>query len=253
MRTGACLLILALGLFAGCRSTLPRSPSASPADALAQITDRAERVHALSAQGVMTVRSTEGDSIRLNVALAARGPDRMRLRAWKLGHAALDLTVRGEEAWLWTGGENAGDGHEFFGRFFLHRRLAWHVLRGGVPDHPDRRIEQMPGTRFRVSIPMRGNRNATLVAEVDRPTLTVRAYRLLDSPGGTGRRIRISAYRLASGAPLPAKIRAEGERGTIALDLEKVIPNPDLEPAAYKPSPRARKLQDTPADGEPQG
>jgi hypothetical protein len=256
------LLLLAAGMAAGCRTGLPRTPSAGPEDALDRIAQRVEGIRSLSARAVLTVRSAEGETIRLRVALAAEGPERMRLRAWKLGHAALDVTIREERVWLWVAEEPAeeraeeggaatgGEGgdveveEELFSRIFRNRRLVWHVLRGGLPDHAEGRIdERSDARRFHVSVPMRGDEGATLRVTVDRPTLTVRAYEMVDGTGDASRQVRVSSHRLVSGTPLPAEIHAEGERGTITLELERTTVNPELAPETFEPPGRAEMLR----------
>ncbi len=237
MRTATrVLLAVAAGGLVGCRG-VPRVATDSPRDAVERIVRRAEGIEALSARGVMTMRPTDGEAVRLEVALVAGGADRLRLRAWKVGRAAMDMTVRGDDVWLWTAaGRRAGRG---FDGLFFRKRIAWTLLRGGLPGR-DGRIEEGPRRRFHVRFPAE-ERGGTLVAAVHRPTATVRAYRLVDG-GRVRRRLRIARYRVVDGTPLPAEIVAEGPKGTITVTLDAVKVNPDLDAGVFEPPDRAARL-----------
>ena len=80
------VLVLMLSAW-GCASPLPTYPRMRDDDAARIIGDRLATIHMFSARCEITMTNSQGDSVRLDGALVAASPDRLRMRAWKFGRA----------------------------------------------------------------------------------------------------------------------------------------------------------------------
>ena len=240
----ACLLIL-VGCLAACgctrraQSPLPTYEGLDDAAALKVLAGRAEAVKTLSAGCDLTLTKPDGQTVRLDGAIAMAPPEKLRLRAWKFGQAVFDLTLTPDGLWVMAPQEPgrrekvlpaslsaAQFGREWAvlnGRFFLQQDLStstegkWLVVRRTLED------------------------GRTVACRVDRATLTPRDYAMRDPQGRLRFRFALSEYALVDGIPWPSKLAARSGDGRIDIRLKDVELNQDLAPSAFRPPRRAEK------------
>jgi outer membrane lipoprotein-sorting protein len=239
------LLTLSMLALTGCapktaRENLPHVHFRDDREALHMLAERADAVKTLSAQGTITLTRPDGESVRLDLAMVRAGRDRLRMRAWKLGRAVFDLTMNGGDVWLLTA-DDASLKTRARSAGLSARRLAPNIrlLGGDLFRRPDAIITD--ATRMlRVSAP---DGDHVLICEVDRRTLTPRKYVLQDSAGGSPRfTLELSDYSADQDIPVPRRMVARSEDGTIAVSLREVEVNGELAEGAFVPPKRAEKL-----------
>jgi outer membrane lipoprotein-sorting protein len=210
------------------------------ASSLRVLAERARQVQTLSGEGLITLTRPDGESVRLDAAIAMRPPERARLRAWKFGRAIFDLTVAPDGVWVVTPDDpkrqeqirSAGVGAGRLAR-------AWSVLSGGFFDAPGL-TTQVTDARLRLRREAAGE--PVVLCEVDRRTLTPRRYSMLDDRGVTRFTLTLDRYQTFGSAVWPTKLVATSDGGTVEVDLRQVDVNPELPPAAFTPPRRAERL-----------
>lgn len=235
--------LLALG---GCApttpvETIPAYPLMDAAASLRQVAANAQRVRALSGEGLITLTRANGESVRLDAAVAMRPPERARIRAWKFGQAVFDLTVTPEGVWM-VSPEDSGRREQIRAAGVSAAKLArtWSVLSGGFFDEPGL-TTQMSDGRMLVRREASGGEPA-VVCEVDRRTLTPRKYSVLDDGGATRFSLTMDRYRQFGDVVWPMRMVAVSEGGTVEVELREAEVNPELPAAAFTPPRRAEKL-----------
>lgn len=196
--------------------------------ALAELQERARRIQTVQA-ACQLVLTSQGRTVRLDGALAARFPDQIRVRAWKMGNAVLDATVHHDAAYVYdAGGEGeAGvmvaralaDASELLGPAFIER-AQW-----------DRAStdSQLRGT-------LRDGRAVT--CDVDRQTLALRRFTIDDAV-----EIRLRDHRVIDGMLWPTTIELNSSQGSVHIRCTDLALNVQLSDAALAPSARARLVR----------
>lgn len=242
MRSFIWIGILVIGL-PGCARTerLPAYRWVDAPTALHHLASRAAAVKSASAECQITLTRPDGQSVRLDGALAMKPPDSVRLRAWKLGQAVFDLTVTPGGVWM-----VAPDDPDRRQRVLpaaanaAKMAQAFAMFSGEFFTAGDARIVDTGGPRFRIERSVGGQR---IVCEVERSTLTPRRYVVSDSSGANHFSMTEDRYEIVSGIPWPTKLIARGENGMIEMELHDVELNAPLPPNAFVPPRRARKLE----------
>jgi hypothetical protein len=80
-----------------------------------------------------------------------------------------------------------------------------------------------------------------MAAEIERSTLIVRHYRLMNPAGAAHFELALNHYRLFNGLPWPTHLFARSDTGTIDVELRDVELNTELPPGAFVPPRRAEK------------
>ncbi len=156
---------------AGCASfsnepALTAVPWENHGIARSHLHDKNQRSSGFSAQGRVVLQLPEGP-VQFDCAIAVMPPDRLRLRAWKVGRPMLDWLVTGDQWWLWTGG-----GMEALGTMFRHM-AKWAPAQTLPPDRfMTAKIWDIGGASFLMCQTLDGG--MTLEEWIDRSTLTVR-------------------------------------------------------------------------------
>lgn len=237
---------------AGCAKPLPTYPWTGADAALETMGARAGAVRSFRSPCRITLTGAGGESVTLDGAVAARRPDHLRLRAWKLGHAAFDLTVAPEGVWVMTP-ERAGRGATEAAGFLdglddPRIGAVWTVLAGDLFDEESARVEDRGGATFRVERPLSGGGEgahadgpATLVCDIDRATLTARRYTLLAADGRVLHTLTLDRYRLVGETVWPLRLTASGPEGELDLVLDGPELNAALDAAVFTPPRRAVK------------
>lgn len=228
--------ILSLIALVGCtqRENIPTYPQMSIADSLKLMQERSSKIKDISGEGAITLTDPKGQSVRLDAAFVFAPPDRARVRAWKFGQAVLDLTVTSEATFLFLPRK---DGHadqlrsasgdtSHAVREWLNRLSRGFDASGDVSESGSQLIVKTP---------------QSLVAYIDRKTLTPRRYVALDEAGRERFALTLSQYRTIGDTVWPMRIEAKSPSGLVRIDLRNMELNtaPD---SAFKPPARAERL-----------
>ena len=242
----AALLLLAL-LASGCAGgrgpdagLLPKFANVDHATALRVLSERAEAVRTLSARCDLTLARADGQTVRLDGAIAMAPPERLRLRAWKFGQAVFDLTLTPDGLWV-VAGDDPSRREKVLPASVSAAQLGreWAMLSGSFFREHDLDVRD-DGRRLVVSRRLADGR--TMECDVERATLTPRRYRMLDPAGRTRFILALSDYGMFNGVPWPTRLLATSDDGRISVRLSDVELNGELAPAAFTPPRRAEKL-----------
>jgi hypothetical protein len=231
----------------GCASPerIAKYPPMPPDQALKLLADRAHPVHAVTAQGTITLTRANGDTVRLDAAIVLDPPDRARLRAWKFGQAVFDMTLTPEGLWL-VAPDDPDRRREITAAGANTARLTreWLRLMTGAFDAPNLTARD-DGPRLLVT--QSNPDGTTMTCTVAKDTLTPRRFTLTD-PEGT-QRFSLTLDRYADYAAIvwPRRIDAVSDTGRIRIDLREVEINGDLPETAFRPPRRAEQI----AEGQP--
>lgn len=233
---------IAVLVIAGCaeRAPLPQWRAMDADATIAKLTQQQEQVRTLSGSGAVTLTRGDGQSVRLDSAIAAEFPGRVRLRAWKLGQAVFDLTMTPEGVWMLVPDRSRRD------RLLPAGANAAQFLRGWAMLHRDffdrEKLEVVSQTPDTLTLRRRMDEGGSIEADIDRATLTVRRQRVLDDAGAQRFILEYDRYRLIGEIPWAMRLRATGDQGQIRVDLDEVELNGVNPSSAFVPPRRAEKL-----------
>lgn len=238
-------ILVALFLY-GCAAPLPKYPPMDPAEALRVMQERDSQVRSLQSECDLSLRDAAGSSVSFDAAIVAEWPSRLRLRAWKFGHAAFDLTYTPDGLWMYMPEEarrRAGDHAKFdvtagqFGR-------VWQMLGPASVEGSVVTSDQHSFT-VRRSLDPAAPSQGVFECDVDRDTLTVREYRFVDADSHVRQTLKPGSYRVHTlgerQVVWPARIAADGESGRITIRLIDPEFNAELPETAFTPPTRATK------------
>ncbi|HYE61571.1 MAG TPA: hypothetical protein VD997_06220 [Phycisphaerales bacterium] len=204
---------------------------------------RAESIRSIQAACALTLTDPRGETVNFDGALVFELKDnqpRLRLRTWKLGQAVFDATVREDGVWLMTSEQAA-------------QRMPADGLQRARPEQIAQAISLLTGDFFRdprlvlTTTPeltaTRPIDSGTIVATIDRATLTVIKYSIRDEHNRERQALHLDTYRELgpNATPFPLRIRAVGEHGSAEVRLQDVELNGPIQPAAFTPPRRAVK------------
>ena len=246
MRQATRLALLAsvlLGLASGCAKPRPPIPvvnwDGDVARARRILVERAASVRTVSATGLLTLTRPDGESVRFDAALVTEPPDRVRLRAWKIGRAVFDLTLTPEGLWLLAPrDESLHEKAKKAGVGAGEVAKQWSLLSGAFFEREDL-VASLSGSSLILTGPQD---QLTIRAYIDRRTLVPRRYVLHDDRGRERFSLRLDDYRTIGDTPYPYRALAESESGRILIQLDEVELNTQLAPGAFKPPRRAEKI-----------
>lgn len=229
------LALLAAMYVMGCAAKpdpIRRYAEMSPSDSLAVVRTRLANVKTVRGEADMTLTDPKGQTVHLDGAYLLAVPSRARLRAWKLGQAVFDLTIREDGAWAYLPREEAAPNlRQSMGR--------WLGLLGGG----DFFVGDAEVTSDTLVLTRPEGDGLTLRCTVDRPTLTPRQYELFDTTGKSRFTLTLSDYRNSGTDQVwPMRITAKSEGGTVDIRTRDVEVNAELPEAAFRPPSRAVKL-----------
>jgi hypothetical protein len=227
-----------LAIAAGCATTepIPTYPATQPSAIVEAIRARSTSLRSTTGKGAVTLSSPKRGSVRLEAVFVLQPPDRARVRAWKFNQAVFDLTVTPEGAWLYSprdpsaasnSSANVGGG--------IRDWLAY--LGSGVPS--ENMVAQANDRSLTFESPD-AQSGGTITTTVDRPTRTVRQYRLVDAAGVEQFTLSLGRYRELNGTLWPTRIEARSATGTIVVETDTLEPN--VASAAFTPPARATRL-----------
>lgn len=219
----------------GC-TTLPTYPWVNAETAVRTLRERSAQIKTLSGPCELALTNERGDTVRFEAALAARLPDYVRLRAWKLGQVALDLTVTPQGFWVMAG-RDADGGSDLLESLEASRLMeAWSVATGRLFDRPDLVVVDTSGHEFTVVWPGAiEHGDLSIRSDIERSTLTPQLY-VVEDPAGTIRsELVLDRYRSIDGIVWPTRIAGLSEHGSFVFEMSEPEFNEELAPAAFTP------------------
>jgi hypothetical protein len=236
-------LAVALVGCAGTREKIPHYPRMSDEQSLQTIASRAEKTKTVTAEGLITLRDPDGQTVRLDAAIVMRPPEELRLRAWKFSQAVFDLTLTPQGAWLIAPQDpqrraqvqTAGVGAAKLAR-------TWAILAGGFFSDPRVKVKVMRSTNDRLLVEKEQDDGTNIFCAIDRATLTPRVYRLVDPNGTTRFELTLDHYAQFDDIVWPTRVSAKSDRGEILINLKTVEINGEIPDRAFVPPRRAEKL-----------
>jgi hypothetical protein len=220
-------------------TSLPTFGDVDHQTALRVLDERARAVKTLSSQCGLTLARPDGQTVELVGAVAMAPPDRLRLRAWKLGQAIFDLTLTPDGLWVMTPDDPSSKQKVLPASVSAAQlRREWELLSGSFFGDAGLKVRD-EGSRLAVTKTLEGGRS--VVCDVDRRTLTPRRYRLLDPAGRTRFILTLGGYDLFNGIAWPTRLKATSDEGRIGVRLKDVELNGELPPGAFVPPRRAEK------------
>jgi outer membrane lipoprotein-sorting protein len=224
---------------AACASSPPVTPWNGPDEALAQLQERAARVHTLRASARVILTRPDGDTVHLDSALAAAFPNRLRLRAWKMGHTVFDMTWNPTGLWIAVP-DHEGPAPSDLSVPAAGLAQAWLLFSPEFFQRPQASVltpDRGPSMFVQRTTPG----GPTVICEVDRATLTPRRYTTLDSSGVPRAALILDRYRDVDGIVWPTRIQAHADQGDIAIAIDSAQFNTDLPDDIFVPPPDAAK------------
>lgn len=256
------ITLLAITIVApwGCSSApLPTYPWKDRDTALRLMAENAGRLHSVQSSARLVLTDADANRVTLDAAIVAAPPDRFRLRAWKLGHAVLDLTLTPDGVWVKSDQHGpARTGRATAGLLSLNAAAiaeSWPLFTGGpfARAGPDvgSRVEATDdgGPTFilrwpaNTADPAHPAGDAVFTCEVDRRTLTARRYGVLDASGVERAVLKLAGYRDFGGISFPTCIEAAGADGAVLVLLDDTELNTPLAPDAFVPPADAVKQE----------
>ncbi len=227
------LFLIVIICVAGCvRQTLPTYPLIDAESTYQAIIHQSQRICSIQSSAELILKS-EAQSVSLDAAILIERPDKIRVRAWKLGQAVFDLTINPQGAWQYTPREEA--------------REATHVTRDIVKRFIEVLLPSSPAGIVRID----GNQlvaeheienDATETRRYDRATRVLQWYQINDAKGVTRFELKLSDYRVIDQFTWPMKMVAISQQGTFEVRFGDVSFNQLLAPTAFKPPARAEPL-----------
>jgi outer membrane lipoprotein-sorting protein len=242
------LLVTCLLFASGCapraQEHLPVYPWKSPEEAIRIMAARARQIQTVSSECSMTLTRPDGQSVRLEGAVALSSPDKsVRIRTWKFNQAVFDLTLNGNGLWLELPHENERRSQVFpaglsAGQFA--RALSF--FGPEVFDNPRMKIRDTGTTELELVEPLENSQ--TLIIRVDRPTLTARQYFLADANGHAKFTLGLREYASVGpeGIVWPLRMVAINDGSQIDVELRNMQINVALPSRAFVPPRGAEKV-----------
>jgi len=221
--------IVALVLLAGCaKHPLPTYPIMDEARSLELVAQRNCEILSVQGQASITLEDLQRQSITLDGVFFVERPNKLRVRAWKLGQAVFDLTTTGEGSWQYVPREEARSGTGIT-RDVTQRMID--LLTDGPPPgdttSTGKAIEHVSGLERRI---------------YDRDTLTLGKFIVTNASGQEQFSLTFDDYRVVADRVWPMRLKAVSERGVVEIRFSEIEINGELPPAAFKPPTRAERL-----------
>ena len=236
-------MMLALFALAGCRqpntAPLPTYPLTDDASAVRAIAERAKAIRTTSGTCGLTLTRPDGQSVALDGIMLSAPPDKLRLQASKFNQKLFDLTLNADGLFVRVDDPSRKDklvpASANAGQFVRE----WSLFTGGLFEAADLTTTSGGQTMTATRRLPDGRR---VECDVDRPTLTPRAYRMFDPAGVQRFKLTVPEYRVVGGVVYPDRMVAESEQGTIEIQMRDVELNVELTDVAFVPPAGAEKL-----------
>jgi hypothetical protein len=239
-------LLIASLLLVGCMpraENLPTYPWTNDQAALHTMAERAGQLKTLNCSCMLNLTRSDGQSIRLDGAIAMSIPDkRVRLRAWKFNQAVFDLTLTPDGTWI----EMPADPDrrtQVLPASVSAEQLARAMSLFGpeILNDPKLQVLDTGGDEFRFRRP--ADNGQMFIGRVQRSTLVIRQYQLLGPSGNLRFTLDLKNYSNFNGVVFPTDLVALNDGNRIDVSLQQVQVNQPLPPKAFVPPRRAEKLK----------
>jgi hypothetical protein len=237
------LLLLTVGCAHQPPENLPTYPWTDHLIALRTMADRASQLKTLNCACILNLTRADGQSIRLDGAIAMSIPDkRVRLRAWKFNQAVFDLTLTPEGTWI----EMPADPDrrtQVLPASVSAEQLARAISLFGpdILNDPKLQVLDTGGDEFRFRRP--ADDGQMFIGRVERSTLVIRQYQLLGPSGNLRFTLDLKSYANFDGIVFPTQLVALNDGNRIEVSLRQLAVNQPLPPKAFVPPRRAEKLK----------
>ena len=219
--------LVLLALTGGCVSPKSNVPAYTWADSNRpeSLCQRFTAVHTVSSEWALTLTRDNGDSVRLDGALAMKLPDSVRMRAWKMGQAVFDLTITPAGLWIESPPDPNRRGQILPASLNTAKMArAWSIVSGQF-FCGDLTVVDVGGPCFRVERNIDGQH---IVCQVDRATLTPERYSVIDSEGISRFTLSLDHYQIINGIVWPTRILAWSRGSRITIELKEAELNGEL-------------------------
>jgi hypothetical protein len=235
--------LFAAVLAAGCasRPAVPKQPMLQPPQAIALLAEQDSKITSATGEGSVLLTRADGQSVRLDTVVVAQFPDRVRLRAWKMGQAVFDLTLTPDGVWMLVADKSRREKILTAGANAAQFMRGWSSLHAGFFTDPNLKIIEETPELLVLERPIEGGQRIRAV--IDRGTLTIREHSVLDDKGVSRFTLTYDRYQMVNGFPWPMRLRAQGEQGQIEVSFDEVQLNQAPPAGAFTPPKRAEKLQ----------
>lgn len=218
---------------------LPTYQAMNDAESLAVIADRQAAIRSVSAECDVDLIDARNQRVSLDGVLVAEPPGRVRLRAWKFGHAVFDLTLKEGKGWVVVPDEGPAAGKMDFDKMPAQR----------VAD-----VLDLLGAKYFRSARTIGGDSATLnvrgsalgrddvTCEIERRTLTPRRFVVGEEGGQLSSELILDKYALVGSVVWPMRMRLKSPSGEIVLVVREIELNGEVPPGAFEPPQRAKAL-----------
>jgi len=229
MIAGCCFASL---MVSGCATyPLPVYPDLPPQEAVKIVQSRLESVTSITAAGTLTLQSATRDVVRLDAVIVAAPPHRFRLKAWKLGRTAIDITVLEDGVWSIPIDSPSASPINVDG----FRPVASALRPGCLAAATIAEHAADPSSILITST------ECGIHCEIDRRTLTIRSVSTLSTSTGP-RTLRFSDYQMVNQQPWPMTIKASSNAGEATLHFDTIEIDGLLPEEAFVPSSRAVRM-----------
>lgn len=230
------LLVLPLLLLGCAKQPLPVYPTLDAEPTRQLIHAQSERLRTLQSRAVIELTDSRGESISLDGVLIYENPDRLRIRAWKLGQAVFDLTITPEDVWQYL---PRADAEKAMG---VTRQIAEGLLEMiGGSLAPDEGTTELSADRVRV---IRVTESCMVEHhDYDRQTLALLQIESAAEDGAGRFVLKFSSHRVVDGLVWPMRMEAVSERGVVRITFKEVQINAELPSVAFEPPARAERVR----------
>ncbi|HWE03046.1 MAG TPA: hypothetical protein VG326_11615 [Tepidisphaeraceae bacterium] len=227
----------------GCLKPSPDIPPYTWTDsrsAIHALCRRSAAVHAVSAECALTLTRDDGESVRLEGAVAMRLPDSVRMRAWKMGQPVFDLTLTPAGLWIESPADPNRRGQILPATLSAANvARAWSIVFGGFFCGDDFSVIDTGGPCFGAARNIHGQR---IVCTIDRASLTPERYVVIDADGVERFALSLDRYRIIDGIAWPFRMIATSQGNRIMVELKDTELNGELAPDAFVPPRRAKRI-----------
>jgi len=233
-------MALLITIVGGCAAPIPSYPAMSDRDAIQTIRLRQDTLRHVTADCTLVLADEDGARVSLDSVLIAEFPNRLRIRAWKLGQAVFDLTLNEDGAWLFQPRRD---------------RTADQVDTSKLPaERLGESLDLLGAEYFQTAVPVAGGKTSLVVrghafgirdidCEIDRKTLTPTRFTLPAGSGNPDRHLLLSRYIAVDEHVWPGRMQLVDNTGSIIIRFGTVELNDEIPPSAFTPPRRARLIQ----------
>lgn len=222
-------------IIGGCQTPLTQYERMDADASLSTMAQRQSLIETIEAIGTVVLAEQDGDEVRLDTAMVAQLPDRLRLRAWKFDRAVFDVTLIDGAVWLYQTEKNESNSdsnplsNAGVGLAFLLEVL-------GGEFYESAHVDSMLDSKVLVA---RGSiREQQVVCSIDRRTLTAREF-AADGDASQSWSVQLNDYRMIDLVPWPYEIVVQSPDGRFELHFHEAMLNSELSSSAFTPPPGA--------------